>query len=177
MARRDLIQLLATVRSQKLSLRAYRSASPGYSPLSGEGARLIGGRWNPPNSFPVLYAASDVGAAAWEVFRTARRYDLEAAQLLPRILWTIEIQLERVLDFTDAAVRDAAHLPIPVITDDDIRLCQAYGDAAHYLGIEGILAPSNAGAGSTVAVFINRLGSQSSARVVANEILDRGDIT
>jgi len=34
--------------------------------------------------------------------------------------------------------------------------------AAHYLGLEGLLAPSATGAGFTIAIFTDRLGPDSS---------------
>lgn len=124
-----------------------------------------------------MYLATDVGAAAGEVLRTATKYGLSVEQLLPRILWTVDVDLDRVLDFTDPMIRDQAHLPLVAIADHDLRICQAYGDAAHYLGIEAILSPSNTGAATTVAMFVNRLGARSAARVISEELLDRGAIT
>ena len=48
-------------------LKVFRIANPLYIfDLSGEGARLHGGRWNNAGT-PVLYAASSVALAAWEV--------------------------------------------------------------------------------------------------------------
>jgi hypothetical protein len=89
----------------------------------------------------------------------------------------VELDLERVLDFTDPKILKQAHLSLSAMTDDDLRICQAYGDAAHYLGVEAILSPSNTGAATTVAMFVNRLGARSTARVAAEELLDQGAIT
>lgn len=48
-------------------LKVFRIANPLYIlDLSGEGARLHGGRWNNAGT-PVLYAASSIALAAWEV--------------------------------------------------------------------------------------------------------------
>jgi RES domain-containing protein len=95
-SRRSLIERIGTVPSRPFRGLAYRSASPGYAALSGEGARLKGGRWNPPDSFPVLYVATDPSAAAAEIKRTARRYGVALDDLLPRILTTIGVRLEIV---------------------------------------------------------------------------------
>ena len=40
---------------------------------------------------------------------------------------------------------------------DDLSACQAVGDAAHYLGLEGVHAPAAATNGTVVAVFTDRL--------------------
>jgi RES domain-containing protein len=45
---------------------AYRIADSRHAIFSGEGARLIGGRWNPPG-MPVIYAAASFAGAVLEV--------------------------------------------------------------------------------------------------------------
>ena len=61
-----------------LSLIAYRNQAKGFDPRSGDGARRLGGRFNPPHSFPVLYLCltlvSNVG-----IRRLERRYRPAAA--------------------------------------------------------------------------------------------------
>jgi RES domain-containing protein len=48
-------------------VRLYRIARAGHAlDLSGEGARLYGGRWTPPG-YPVIYTAEHPALAAWEV--------------------------------------------------------------------------------------------------------------
>lgn len=37
-----------------LSTVAYRSQAKGFDPRRGDGARRLGGRFNPPHTFPVL---------------------------------------------------------------------------------------------------------------------------
>jgi RES domain-containing protein len=48
----------------------YRQQSPRYEPLSGEGARLQGGRFNPPNSFSVLHLCTTRACAVAEFRRS-----------------------------------------------------------------------------------------------------------
>ncbi len=43
---------------------AYRHLAPRWHPLSGGGARIQGGRWNPPESFATLYLALERPTAA-----------------------------------------------------------------------------------------------------------------
>lgn len=38
-----------------LTITAYRNQSPRHDPRRGEGARIHGGRFNPPGSFPTPY--------------------------------------------------------------------------------------------------------------------------
>lgn len=156
----------------------YRNTSPGYEALSGEGARVRGGRWNPPGRFPVLYTASDPGVAAAEIGRTAERYGVAVESLLPRNLTTIRVSLVRVLDLTEDSVLTLVPLPLAAASDDDLRLCQAVGDAAHYLGFEAILAPSAAApGGTTLAIFVNSLGARSAIESIKIELLDGDSVT
>lgn len=59
------------------------------------------------------------------------------------------------------------------LTADDIATCQALGDAAHYLGIEAILASSAAGPGSALAVYTDRLQP---ASVLTPHLLAQWDV-
>jgi hypothetical protein len=54
------------------------------------------------------------------------------------------------------------------VTDDDVRICQAIGDAAHYIGFEGILAPSAASPGDALSIFVNKLAYGALGRRPAN---------
>jgi hypothetical protein len=52
----------------------------------------------------------------------------------------------------------------------DIREpCQVIGEAAHYLGLEGILAPSAAGFGTVLTVFPEKLRPGSMLEVAGSE--------
>jgi RES domain-containing protein len=176
-SRRSLIERIDGLPTREYSGVLFRNVAPGYPGLSGEGARRIGGRWNPRNSFPVLYTATDIGTAALEVLRTAAKLGISEQDLLPRNLVTIVVSLNRILDLTDAAVRQEAGISTAVLKDDDTRICQAIGDAAHYLGFEGVLANSAAGPGETLAIFLNRLRARSRLDVARVEIIEKGDIT
>lgn len=48
-------ELVAGARLSEFVGEAFRHLSPLHGPLSGEGARLHGGRFNRSGSFPVLY--------------------------------------------------------------------------------------------------------------------------
>lgn len=125
--------------------------------MSGEGARIQGGRWNPPNSFPVLYLALDRATAAAEFYRRAEREGRPPADLLPRRLYRYRVELDGVLDLPDPDGLGKAGLSLTAVSSDHLSSCQAVGDAAHYLGFEAILAPSATGAGRNLAVFFDRL--------------------
>lgn len=157
----DVVDRVGQLPLRSLEAVAYRHVSAGRPPLSGEGARIQGGRWNPPESFPTLYVGMSEAIVAAEFRRLAARSGRSPADFLPRELFEIRVQLQLVLDLTDAGCVLALGVEAGDLTSDDLRTSQAIGDAAHYLGAEAVLAPSAAGAGVTLAVYTDRLGARS----------------
>ena len=83
---------------------AYRIVAEKWrdAPLSAVGSLRAGGRYNPPNSFPVLYCADSQLTAMMEVealFATADGR-LKGVPRNPDLVLTIECALSRVLDLT-----------------------------------------------------------------------------
>lgn len=90
-----------------LSLIAYRNQAKGFDPRSGDGARRLGGRFNPPHSFPVLYLCLTRPCVIAELTRQAERQGLNVDASLPRELFEFSADLDTVLDLTDRG--DAEH--------------------------------------------------------------------
>jgi RES domain-containing protein len=146
--------------------QAFRHTGPLYGPLETAGARTHGGRWNPPNSFPVLYLALSVDTAAAEFFRTAERQGMPADHLLPRRLHRYEVRLVALLELRSSPSLAAVGLDELAVQQINSRPCQQVGEAAHHLGFEGIWAPSASGVGEVLAVFWDRITPGSSIRPV-----------
>jgi RES domain-containing protein len=138
--------------------QGWRHIAPRYDPLSGEGARIHGGRFNPPGSFPVLYLCQSRPCAVAELQRFGERQAIGVEGLLPRILYRYEISLDRVLDLTDDQVRIQVGLGLDVFTGPDWTTCQELGSALHALGAQGINSPSATGVGEILAVFVQQIG-------------------
>jgi RES domain-containing protein len=134
----------------------YRHVAVGRHPLSGAGARSLGGRWNPPQSFATLYLADQKATIEAEFRRMARRQGLSLSSFLPRRLYRIEVDLQAVIDLTETEALPEGLVGLD-FGSDNLTVTQAIGEAAQYLGREGILAPSAAGDGKVLAVFIDRL--------------------
>jgi RES domain-containing protein len=150
--------------------RAFRHLSPKYDPLSGQGARIVGGRWNPPESFSVLYLALDRETTIAEFQRHIERQGVAPEDVLPRLYVEYEVALGDVLDLRDRTARQAVGLTENDPRSDDMSPCRAIGEAAHHAGREAILSASAVGPGLTLAVFIDALSAASYITPGANEL-------
>ena len=130
-----------------------RVADPGWDdPLDGSYAALHGGRWNAPDSFPVVYLCRTTPVARANVFRllTDQPYgpeDLEPATA--PVLVTTEVPRARHVDAVTA--RGLASLGLPATYPLDLRRrtvdrerCQAIGQTAWDVGEHGIACRSAA---------------------------------
>ncbi|MGH2573280.1 MAG: RES family NAD+ phosphorylase [Actinomycetota bacterium] len=168
-----LISLIDELPRVPLIGEAFRHLGPGYPPASGEGARIQGGRWNPPDSFPVLYLALQRETVIAELYRRAEREAVPPANLLPRHLYRYQVQLHEVLDLTVQMAAETLGLSAEMIRGVDPSPSQAAGNAAHYAGFEGLRAPSATGIGEVLAVFSSRLAAGSAVLPAEFEIWDR----
>ncbi len=91
---------IASLPALRFAGTGWRQIAPGYSPRSGEGARLHGGRYNPPNSFAVLYVCLSRECAVAELRRHGSSITIGVDGLLPRELYRYDIDLAEVLDIT-----------------------------------------------------------------------------
>ena len=142
----------------KFAGQGWRHLSPHYDPLSGEGARLHGGRFNSPGSFPVLYLCESRPCAVAELRRLGERQAIGIAGLLPRTLYRYEVVLDRVLDLTDEAVRAEVGIGSEILIGPDWTACQELGSILHALGAQGVSSPSATGVGEIIAVFVEHIG-------------------
>ncbi|MBA3808933.1 MAG: RES family NAD+ phosphorylase [Solirubrobacterales bacterium] len=149
--------------------QAFRHIAQDHHPLSGVGARTHGGRWNPPDSFSTLYLALERETTVLEFYRLVKRQGRTPEDFLPRRMYRYDIALTAILDLRDPPIRVALQLSETDLRSDDAAKCQQIGESAHYLGLEGILAPSAAGEGNVLAVFFDRLHADSQVRDLDHE--------
>ena len=160
---------LASAALSPYSGEGWRQLSPRHDPLSGEGARLHGGRFNAPASFPVLYVCRTRPCALAEMHRLGERHAIGVPGLLPRHLYRYDIHLDRVLNLTDAEVRREVGVGLEVLTGPDWTTCQELGANAHALGAQAILSPSAAGVDDVLAVFVQHIGLSTIEPTLAEE--------
>lgn len=145
----------------------FRSASPRYANkddvITGAGSKAAGARWNPPGRFRTVYTSLDVETAVAEALAHFRHYGLPMARAMPRVIVSLEAQLQRVLDLTDGRVRRMLGVSEKRLLNEPWRqtqkrgreaLTQAIGRGAYEADLEGILVPSSARpAGTNLIVF------------------------
>lgn len=138
----------------------YRHTSVGRDPLSGEGARLLGGRWNPRGVFSTIYLAQPELTAVRELEHAAAAASMSLDDMLAvgRELHTIKVEEMEVLDLRDPVRLAAVGLSPDDVEEDDQTACQAVGHAAWFLEFAGVLAPSARNRqGLVLATFESRL--------------------
>jgi RES domain-containing protein len=113
--------------------------------LVSEGARINGGRWNPPNSVATLYLGLSRGTVIAEFNRLATKFGLATAAFLPRVLYRYDIVIIDALDLRVDDARAALGLDDQALSVDPPDLCQQIGEAAITCGREAVLAPSATG--------------------------------
>lgn len=160
---------LALVAASPYEGVAYRHQGPGYDPLSGEGARYAGGRFNPPGSFPVLYLCETRPCAVAELQRLGHRQAIGLEGLLPRHLYQYRVRLSKVLDLADDDALKALDLARGDLTGPSWEVTQELGVAAHGMGWQAILSDSATGADRVLAVFPEAVGSG----LLTSELVER----
>ena len=137
-----------------LSLPLWRMLQIRYQrdPLSGEGAKLHGGRWNRVGQ-PALYLARDPATAVAEFYQGLPK---------PGTLAPYQLEAKAIADFTDghggprdaavAAALEAEWKRIAFL-DEETPPSWTLADAAIAAGAEGALAPSVQNAGGVTLVL------------------------
>lgn len=148
---------IATIEPVSLDGVAYRHVAPRYDCASGEGAKRLGGRWNPAGSFPTVYMALSPETARAELMRAADLQGVALEDLLPRDLCNFEVDLRLVLNLrAEENVREF-QVTRDALIGDDRGTCQEIGLRAYQSGFEAISAPSATGVGDVLAVFLENL--------------------
>jgi RES domain-containing protein len=156
---RDLAERISTARRRPYEGSAFRQQSPRHDPLSGEGARIMGGRFNPPESFPVLDLCTTRACAVAEFRRLGSRHPIGPEGFLPRALYEYDVSFASILDLTDAVVLADFELENEHLVDDDRALTRQLGELTHQFGYQALLSPSATDVGAVLCVFTDNLRS------------------
>jgi RES domain-containing protein len=132
-----------------------RHVSPGVRTLTGTPA---GGRWGPPGAYSVLY----LGRPPETVIAEAYRHLVDGVEGMtadlvgPRRVLTCRVDVTNILDLRDPRSHELLGLA-PADFEGPHAPCQRIGQAAHQLGLHGIIAPAATGLGETLAIFEHHL--------------------
>jgi hypothetical protein len=107
-----------------------------------------------------VYLGVPLEACIAELKRAAVSQAGGLASILPRELHTVSVSGLGVLDLTDSMNLALLDISATELRSDDWTLCQWIAEAAHFLGAEGIVAPSATGVGLVVAAFDDRIGGE-----------------
>ncbi len=138
---RDWLSAIDSLQPRVWSGTAYRHVALGRDPLSGAGARMLGGRWNPPDLFGAIYLAFPQETAVQEFRRMAAGQARGTTSFLPRSLVTVNVPPTRVLDMTSPEAALATGLGLGEMAADDRGPCQEVAQAAHFLHFQGLHPP------------------------------------
>lgn len=152
---RDIANAIAGTALATIRGTFFRHAWHGVKELKGSTG---GGRWGPEHGFPVIYLGQPVPSVVVEAYR--RLVDpvegMRGELVGPRVLLTVEVDVDQLLD-----LRDPANLPAVGLDEDALRgpwpPCVRVARAAHQLGLHGIVAPAATELGITLALFEQHL--------------------
>jgi RES domain-containing protein len=102
------------------------------------------GRWQRGSVIAGFYLADSPETAWAEWFRHLGELGLRPEQQLPRNLWRLEVDLERIADLSDADRLAAVGLSLPAASRREWPAFQAVGERLWASGGAGLLAPSAA---------------------------------
>ncbi len=143
----------------------YRHMFGSHRPARGNTA---GARWNEP-PLEAIYASCERETALAEA-----EYYLAAYPVRPkakRVLYTIRVSLQNVLDLTAPDVLDRLGISSAVLQDDDHSPCRLIGNATNWLGHDGLLVPSARRVGGTNLVIYQQDLSTSDFEILAEEVI------
>lgn len=131
--------------------------------------REQGGRFNPPQSFPMTYMIEDRKPSRNVIRRWVRASSDSDSRFVTLV---VEIQLTKVVDLCDEAVRKTLGLSLAVLAStEDMSLTQSIGVAAHRAEFEGIVYPRALGKGArNLGLFSDRVSAQEISIVGAADL-------
>lgn len=134
---------------------SYRFAKGRGNILSTEGSYKVGGKFNAPGAFGALYLSCDPHTCIEESVNFINASGFDPANIKPRVLYGIKVNLSRVFDLTNTAVQQDVGISKSDLSDTS-RM-QLFGRAIKQAGFEAIIAPSTIWKGSNICIFPDNL--------------------
>jgi RES domain-containing protein len=141
-------------------VRAERDVLQGYP---------AGGRWD-PGTFDVLYTALARDGALAEIHFHLSQQPVFPSKLRS-VLHRLTVRTARTLRIADLEALEGLGVSRETYPNLTYDRCQAIGDAAQFLGFDGILAPSARWTCQNLVLFVDRFGPDD-LRLVESEAID-----
>ncbi len=144
----------------------WRIARAGRDPLLGSRAS---GRWN-PGTFDVIYTSLEREGSLAEIY-----FHLSRQPVFPSkvnfLLHQIAVKTERTLELADLSATASLGVDTARYGELGYDRTQAIGDAAHFLGFDGIIAPSARWSCQNLVLFTDEF-APNDVSVAASEPVD-----
>jgi RES domain-containing protein len=141
-------------------VRAERDVLQGYA---------AGARWD-PGTFDVLYASLARDGALAEIHFHLSRQPVFPSKMRS-VLHRLTVRTQRTLRIADLAALEALGVSRETYPTLSYARCQEIGDAAQFLGFDGILAPSARWDCHNLVLFLDRI-EPDALRVEESEAVD-----
>jgi RES domain-containing protein len=116
------------------------------------------GRYHVKGEFGAIYVACEEATALRELDHRAEKAGVPRAALLPRLMLTLHLRVQSLLDLTDDETRTQWGTTLEEITrSNDYTRCHEIARLARQAGYEAIRFPAFGGGGENYAVFYDRL--------------------
>lgn len=165
----QLLDALDALASEPFDGQAWRVVREGRDPTQGH---MSGGRWD-PGTFDVLYTALDPDGAVAEVNFHISRQPVFPSKLrfgLHRLV----VRTRKTIKFADMAALKRLGVDERQFQEILYSRTQEIGDAAYFLGIDGIIAPSARWSCLNLVLFTDRLGPDD-LNVIEAQHIDFGE--
>ncbi len=164
----DLLDALEALNPEPFEGDVWRVLREGREPLQGY---PTGARWDPPGGFDVLYTSLDPHGARAEVFFHLNRAPVFPSQTV-YLLHRIGVRTRKTLRLADKNALAALKVDAARFSELDYRRTQAIGDAAYFLGFDGLLVPSARWECQNLILFTDRIDPNDGLVVSASKPVD-----
>ncbi|MCE3265963.1 MAG: hypothetical protein K0S15_672 [Solirubrobacterales bacterium] len=154
---RELRRGVAGLPQRNRSFQVWRAVRPAYELLGTHGARVNGGRWNPPG-LPVLYASLEPATVRAEWARAMERQGLPETAAYPLRLGVIAVRAATI-DLRRRGALSSLEVDEPPSVLTPLESTRAIGAAAADEGAGALLVPSVTGVGANLVALPQNLAS------------------
>lgn len=161
----DLLELIDGFERTAFAGQAWRVVRETRDPLQ---ASPVGARWD-PGTFDVLYTSLDRDGALEEMY-----FHLSRQPVFPSIpfkLHRLRVQATKILHLPEMNLLGHLGVEASRFTEMDYRRTQAIGDAAYFLGFDGLIVPSARSRFLNLVLFDARIDA-ADAEVEQSEPID-----